>query len=156
MSNFCSLISGTVVTFFAHGGGCVLLLFHFLWERRCGIASQGYLICKFWDVITHKQGYCKWQQSRDSGSAFTYIHLAAPLVLLCQVECLSSVRPLLSHVFCYVDVVTREHPRVDKHSDLGLIYFLALYWEILLPSHAGLLFTVDDVSDPTISTVFHL
>lgn len=29
--------------------------------------------------------------------------------------------PVLSHVFCYVNVVTREHPRVGKHSDMGLI-----------------------------------
>lgn len=66
------------------------------------------------------------------GSTFTYTHLAAPLVLLCRAECLSSVNPLLSHVFCYVDVVTREHPRVGKHLDMGLITSdHSSYWEFL-------------------------
>lgn len=70
---------------------------------------------------------------------------------------MSSVSPLQSHVFCYVDVVTWEHPRVGKHSDTGPItsdHSSAL--GISLPSHAVPLFTVGDVSDPTISTVFHL
>lgn len=55
-----------------------------------------------------------------------------------------------------MDVVTREHPRVGKHLDMGLIS--SDHTPVLgnsLPSHAGLLFTVDDVSALTISTVFH-
>lgn len=158
MSNFCSLISGTVVISIAQGGGCVLLLFHFLWSRRCVCVSQAYLICKFWDVITHKQGYCKWQQWRDTVDTFTYTHLAAPFgFAVPSWKRLSSVSPVLSHVFCYVDVVTREHPRVGKHSDLGPITSdHSSVLGISLPSHAVLLFIVDDVSDSTISTVFHL
>lgn len=66
---------------------------------------------------------------------------------------LSSVSPLLSHVFCYVDVVTREHPRVGKHSDPGQITSdLSSVLGNSLASHSGLLFTVDSVSDLTIST----
>ena len=67
--------------------------------------------------------------------------------------CLSSVSPLLSHVFCYVDVVRREHPGVGKHSDPGQITSdLSSVLGNSLASYEGLLFTVDDVSDRTISS----
>ena len=59
----------------------------------------------------------------------------------------------VSHVFYYVDVVTREHPRVGKHSDPAWVLLNSVLGNSLA-SLAGLLFTVDDVSDPTISTVF--
>ena len=64
---------------------------------------------------------------------------------------------MLSHVFCYVDVVTREHPRVHKHSNMAPItYDHSSVLGNSLASHAGVLFTVDGASDPAISTIFHL
>lgn len=66
----------------------------------------------------------------------------------------SSVSSMLSHVFCYVNVITQEHPRIDKHATTWARSPLIIFrcWEFLLPSHIVLLFTVSDVSD---SAFFH-
>lgn len=62
---------------------------------------------------------------------------------------------MLSHVFCYVDVVTQEHPIAGKRSDIDLINSThSSVLEISQLSHLVLLFTVNDVSEPTISTLF--
>lgn len=82
----------------------------------------------------------------------SYTLISQPPWFYCT-ECLSSVSPLLSHVFCYVDAVTREHPGVDKHSNMGLN--TSDHSSLLgnsLASHVGLFFTVDDVSELTISS----
>lgn len=55
-----------------------------------------------------------------SGVIFSYVLIERPPWFYCA-ERLSSVISLPSHDFCYVDVVTQEHPRVSKHSDMGLI-----------------------------------
>lgn len=95
----------------------------------------------------------------EGHSLHFHIHsFSSPLWFCCaELKRLSSVSPVLSHVFCYVDVVTREHPRVGKHSDMGPITSdHSSVLGISLPSHAVLLFIVNVVSDSTISTVFHL
>lgn len=151
MANFLALMSWTPVIVTAQSRGSVWLLFHFQWHRRCSIMSQASSECKFWDVITHKQGYCKWQQWSIGG--YIFVHTHQPPWFYCA-ERLSSVISLPCHDFCYVDVVTQEHPRVRKHTDMGLITCThSCVLGISVPSNVAQWFTADDLSDPTISTL---
>lgn len=94
----------------------------------------------------------------NGGTGVTLSHtlIQQPPWFYCA-ERFSLVIQLLSHVFCYVDVVTQEHPIVGKRTDIDLINSTHnSVLEISQLSHIVLLFTVNDVSEPTISTLFPL
>ena len=158
MSNSCSLISVTVATFIAHRAAMWRTCFAFV--SFSVIGGGAYLWVRAIWYVNSEMSLLTGRVTVNDNNGGTRVPLSDTLIQQPPwFDCaeLSSVSPLLSHVFCYVDVVTREHPRVGKHSNMGLI--TSDHCSVLgisLASHEVLLFTVGDVSDPTISTVFHL
>lgn len=140
------------------GGRKFLCFCHIFSDREdaAGLWVRAIWPVNFWDVITQRRTYSKWQEWSAGACTLSRTLISQPPWFYPRCERSSSLTPVSSHVFCCADVVTWEHPRVGKHvyKRVWLLLLIMSVLGISLPSLVALLFALSSVSDPTVSTLY--